>query len=177
MNIVGIFDSNFKQVLTTSNPIRASVTPTAKVFSHPLENGSSINDHKIINPTEIELTLVLARGEYRSVYQEIKQLFYSDNLLSVQTHTDSYKDLVIERMPHEETPDVADTVIISVKLIEAFFAVATYGALPANMVRNVNQSSTINRGEQLPGSGGNSQGSFLYRQFFGNADDTPTTSP
>ena len=171
-NEVGIYNSDFRQVLITSKPLRASVNASSKIFSHPIENGSSVNDHKIINPTEIEINMVLAPVEYRSIYQEIKQLFLSDSLLTVQTKTDVYKNVTIKDLPHEETPDVADTVIVTLKMVETFFATAVYGPFPANAVRNINQSSTIDRGEQLPRDANASKGSFLYRQFYGNETST-----
>lgn len=165
VDVVGIFNSGFRQIVLNASAMRADVDRSAKLFTHPLEDGVTIGDHKIVNPVRLELVLFLRPSEYKSAYQTIKQLFTSDELLTVQTRADTFPGLTIEKMPHEETVDVQDTLIINVTFVEAQLTAAQYGTLPPSKVRDPTQASTRNRGEQLPGTPPNDQGSFLYRVF------------
>lgn len=149
---VAIFDQNLKQVLSTAAPAKATVRPTSKLPEHPLENGSVINDHKIFNPIEIDLLLFLSRAEYKTIYAQIKQLYYAATLLTVQTAVDSFKNLTIQDMPHEETADMYDAYFVALTLKEIRFAPAQYGVLPASSVQQPSDSSTQDRGEQQPQS-------------------------
>lgn len=169
IDVVGVFNADFRQVLAGLNIIKATMDQTAKVFEHPIETGSTINDHKIINPTEIELTCILSGSQYRNVYQEVNQLFRSEQLLTVQTRTGSYPNMTISKMPHEESGDIAQGIFITISFKEAFLFKAQFGVLSLSDVRDPSQSSTVNRGEQLsstPSAQTQEQGSFLYRQFF-----------
>lgn len=159
MNIEGvaIFDGNFRQVLDTAQPAKASVRVTAKLPEHPLENGSVINDHKIFNPAEVDIILFLGANEYKSIYAQIKQLYRSAALLTIQTNVDTYKNMTIQDMPHEETSDMIDAYFVTLTFKEIRFAPAQFGALPPSSVQQPADSSTQDRGEQLP-----KEQSFLF---------------
>lgn len=168
VDVVGIYDSNFRQILRTAIPMRANITEEAILPEHPLEDSSTINDHKIFKPVVIELTLFLKAGEVSNVYQSLKQLYRSEQLVTIQTRTGSYSNMTISVLPHDQTPDMIDSVMSNVKFKEVVQSTAQYGPLPPSSVRRAEQSSTIDRGEQLPGSVDSStseKGSFLYRQF------------
>src|ERR1700753_3688548 len=101
-----VYTQNFVQVFKNGRPIRASVKPSAKLMEHPLETGETIIDHRVVFPTEIELTLILLREDYYNTYQIIKQLYDAGTLLIVQTKASTYQNQVIYELPHEETPDM-----------------------------------------------------------------------
>jgi hypothetical protein len=166
--IVGIFDASFNHILQGVNIIKASVNESAKIFDHPIETGSTVNDHKIINPVEIEFSCVLKGAQYKNVYQEIKQIFQSSQLLTIQTRTGSYANMALEKMPHEEEGGMASSIMIGLQFKEAFLVKAQFGVFALSDVKSPSQSSTVGRGEQLPGTpsaSSSDQGSFLYRQF------------
>lgn len=168
IDVVAIFDSSFRQILQTAIPMRASVTEEAILPEHTLENGSAINDHKIFKPVIIELTLFLNAAEVSNTYQALRQLYRSEQLVTIQTRTGSYSNMTISTLPHEQTADMVNSINVNVKFKEVMQATAQFGPLPPSSVRRAEQSSTIDRGEQLPGSVDSStasQGSFLYRQF------------
>lgn len=150
MTDVALFDSNLRQILRTAMPMRANVKETSKLPEHPLENGSVINDHKIINPVEIELTLFLGNNEYKNIYQVIRQLYLSPQLITVQTRTASYVNMTIAELPHEEEAAMADALMMTVKFKEVKYATIQSGTLPASSVQDPSNASTIARGEQQP---------------------------
>jgi len=165
VGVVGIYDGNFRQIALNTSAMRANVDRSARLFTHPLEDGVTVGDHKIIEAVRIELVLFLRPSEYKSAYQTLKQLFNADSLLTIQTRADTFPNMTIEKMPHEETVEVQDTIVVNVSFVEVQLTAAQYGTLPPDKVRDATQASTRNRGEQLPGTPPNDQGSWLYRTF------------
>ena len=147
-DVVAIFDENFNQVFENGRPIKAMVNEDSKVMEHPVETGATITDHSIILPVEIELSLILDSENYRNTYQQIKTLFKSRKLLTVQTKTDSYRNMLIQKIPHDEDPELFDVIAIAVSLKEVLFVTAQFGTLPASKVANKSNASTVQKGEQ-----------------------------
>lgn len=162
---VAVFDEGFNQVFENARPIKAKVYESAKVMEHPVETGVMVTDHRVINPVEIELSLILTALDYRSVYQQIKQIYRDATLLTVQTKTDSYLNMIISDMPHDEDPDLFDAIAIAVKLKEVLYVTAQFGTLPASRVANPVNASTVQKGEQQTTEGGSP--SILYGIFRG----------
>lgn len=150
-DVVGVFDQNFNQVFPTSRPIKAEIRETSRPMEHPVETGVIITDHRIILPTEIELSMILPAGDYRSVYQQIKQYFNSAQLLSVQTRTDTYANMFIVDIPHQEDAELFDTVSLAIRLKQVLIVTTQTQSLPAGAVKDATQQSTINNGAQSPG--------------------------
>jgi hypothetical protein len=120
-------------------------------MSHPVEDGTSVTDHKVINPIDIELSMIINSADYRSVYQTIKQHFIKSTLLVVQTRTDVYRSMIISAMPHDEDPAIFDSVTIAVKLSEVKFATFTAGTAPkVSSPKNAKNSKTQATGKKQP---------------------------
>lgn len=147
-DIVAVFDENFSQVFENARPVKAMVKEYAKVMEHPIETGATITDHRVIQPIEIELSMILASDDYRSVYQQIRQLYLDATLLTVQTKTATYENMLISEMPHDEDPDQFDSVILALRMKEVDFVTATFGTLPASKVANPVNASTTQSGEK-----------------------------
>jgi Dit-like tail protein len=151
-DVVGIFDQNFNQVFPLARPVKVTVHQLSKPMEHPVELGTIITDNRIIMPTEIEVSMILPGGAYRSVYQQINQIFTSAQLLNVQTRTSTYPNMFIVELPHDEDAEMFDTVAIGLKMKQVLIVTTQTQALPATAVANTNQQSTINLGSQNPGS-------------------------
>lgn len=157
--IIGVFDSKFRQLFNTAVSMKTGVIEEATVFKHPLEDGVKVADHRIIEPVEIELQIFLRRGDYRDVYAQVRNVFHSDNVFIVQTRTSSYPNMTMQAMPHEEEPAMFDVVPMVLRFTEAQFVKTQFQALPPGKVRNKRDASTVKRGEQ------SSKGSILYGIF------------
>lgn len=144
---VAVFGANLSQVFSGARPIKAAVTEDSKLMEHPLETGAVVTDHRIVLPIEIELSLILT-ATYRNVYQQIKQLFTDGTLLTVQTRTASYSNMVIMSLPHDEDPEMFDAIAIAVKLRQVEIISPQYGTLPPSKVANKSQASTVKKGQQ-----------------------------
>ena len=137
-----------RQVFAGARPIKVSIAESAKLMAHPLEDGSNIVDHRIILPIGVSLAVILRADDYRETYQEIRRLFRQSTRLTIQTKTDTYGNLYLQDIPHEESPDLFDTITMIIQLIETQIAVVQVLALPPAAVANPADTSTSERGEQ-----------------------------
>ncbi len=151
-DVVGVFDDSFNQLFDLARPIKANVTPSSRIMDHPVETGTTISDHQIFLPTEMELSLICTTEEYKSVYQQIKSAYLVGSTLIVQTKADTYLNMLIQAIPHDETPELFDVIQVAVKLREGKFVDTQYQTIAAKDVKNPNDQSTVNTGETTPKS-------------------------
>lgn len=164
VDIIGVYTSDFVQVFPRARPLKAVVKEDSKVMEHPVENGATITDHRIILPVEIELSLILQAADYRDTYYQIKHLFLDATLLIVQTKTDSYVNQLISSLPHEEDPALYDAIAVSLKLKQVLFANTISTFVP----RSNSNKSTTDRGNIQPATASPSQTSYVG-QLIGRA--------
>lgn len=139
---------SFGQMFPLARQMKVSARVESKLMEHPLENGATIVDHRVILPKAIELSLFLESGNYRDTYQQIQAAFEAGTLLIVQTRASSFTNLVIEAMPHDEDPTTFDSIVLSLRLKEAKFITPSYGTLPPRKTANKSQASTVKKGQQ-----------------------------
>lgn len=149
-DVVAVLDSSFAQVFQRARAIKLTVDRSSKAMEHPLETGAVITDHRIINPVTAELSVICSSSDFRAVYQQIADLFKRGELLIVQGRVDSFASMLIEKMPHEESPDVLDGVSVAITLKEAQFVQAQFSTLPVTKVAKPKDSDTSKRGQQEP---------------------------
>lgn len=150
-DVVGVFDQGFNQVFPLARPIKATIDESAKAMEHPVETGVVITDHIIFQPNEIELSMILPSGEYRSVYQQIEQIYKAATVLSVQTRAATYQNMFIYRMPHQEDVELFDTISMFIRMRQILIIAPAAQSLPATSVKNPTDQSTITNGLQQPG--------------------------
>lgn len=138
----------FTQVFRDARPMKASVKEEAKLMEHPLENGAVVTDHMVVQPVEIELAMTLTPETYRETYKEIKTLFLAGAILTVQTRAESYANQIIQALPHDEAPEVFDTITLTLKLKEVTIVQAAFEAV--YKAKSPKQGGTEERGEVQP---------------------------
>lgn len=174
VDVVALLDADTRRpVLETARPTRANVFEISRVMEHPLEDGSTIVDHMVRLPVEVDLVLV-SMGSPQDVYAELSQLHRAGTLLTVQTRTGTYDSMLLAEIPHDEPPEMAESVTFALRLKEAKFVQPEYGQLPPRKVANPAHSSTVKRGTQQTTEASPSKtdaakdtyrGSILYRVF------------
>lgn len=143
---VAVYDSSFTQVFPKARILKGSVNRPKRVMRHPLENGATTVDHVIIDPIEIELSMLLTSKNYQDTYNQIVGYFIDSTLLIVQTRASTYFNQVISAMPHVEDTRQYNTITIAVKFTQVQFAATESTTVPANP----SNSSTVDRGAQQP---------------------------
>jgi hypothetical protein len=143
-DVTGVFTQSFTQVFRAARSIKVAVVPKQELMKQPLETGATTVDHKVIQPLEIEMSMIIPNGEARDVLQEITQLWSDGELLIVQNKSGVYQNMVIEALPNEETPDMFNAISVALKLVQVTYANTTTKIVPVNPVNN----STVDRGTQ-----------------------------
>lgn len=144
VDTVSVLNSSLQQVFPEARPMRVSVREYCRTLDHPIESGQIITDYSVIMPMEIDYQAIIEARYYRAIYQEIRSLFFNKELLSVQTRSGNYQNMIIAEMPHEETPDLFDALPISIRLRQVQVVQSTPVFAPADKV----MSSTQSIGEQ-----------------------------
>ena len=160
---VRIFNQNDDQILNNARPIGVTVNRDSLKFTHPLENNASRADGKIILPVQITYSVILQAGEYEAAYSEINRYFLSSEELTVQTRARSFGRMIVTAMPHREDSQLFDAIAVDISLEETQIATT-------QTVGNDEGFSTTDRGQvqpQTPSADQGSQGSLLFRGFFG----------
>ena len=164
VDVVGVYDVDFNQVFPDARPLKASVSDEALFFKHPLESSATRTDHIIFQPVKIAMSMVMSGEDYKNVYKQIKQVYRSQTQLIVQTKTDTYENIFIQSIPHEESPANYDSIIMNLILEETKLAVTVITFIPESQ----SDSDTKNRGQQESKTSTNAQeqrGSTLSRWF------------
>lgn len=130
-----------------ARPLRLKVMDRAKVMKHPLEDGSTITDHIVIDPVRIEIPMIFIR-DYRDTHSQMRQAFQEGRLFTVQTKADTYESMVISDFPHEEDTDYWDVLVCNLRLSEARMITPEYGEMSQEKAANSSDASTQNRGAQ-----------------------------
>jgi hypothetical protein len=151
-DVTAILDADFNQLFEDARAIKCSVSRASKVMEHPLETGETIVDHTVILPVSIELSMVLSAEGYASVYQDILSMYKQAETMIVQTRVDSFNNMIIEAMPHEESADIIDGVTVALKLKECKFSTTKYTeSKPIAPAPSKSKSvATKKRGQQQP---------------------------
>jgi hypothetical protein len=160
-DVIAVLASDFTQVFPKARALKLSIGRTSKAMEHPLETGATITDHRIIEPITGELSMILSSVDYRAVYQQVADLFRTGDLLTLQTRVDSFPSMLIEKMPHEESPDVLDGVALALSLKQALFVTPQFSTLPPQKVAKAKDSDTVKRGQQQPTPSPERKGSIL----------------
>lgn len=165
------------QILRGASIIQAQINEHAQTFTHPLENGRNIIDHRIIQPVEIEFRVLLIDDKVgrlerlitgvseklaSDTYDEMKQNFLDGTLLSIQTRSSTYPDQIMTAMPHEETSAIFDGLAVTFKTMQ----VLTPTDAPTFDAANASDSNTVSRGKQNPADASNLK-TDEYRSVFG----------
>ena len=141
------FNDSDDQIYSEAIPMRANINRTSQQFVHPLEDRSVITDHRIINPDEVTLLMTIPNGLYKDVYPQIKSAWLNGELLQVTTRADTFLNLVIQNMPHEEGRKF-NAIDIVLELKETQFSGTEVAELTQGNVDRIDQATSISRGVQ-----------------------------
>lgn len=148
-DLVCILDNDtLQQIFTPTSPVRVSVTETKKATKFAVEDGSSRSDHVTTDPIEISFDLFIDDENARNSYEEIKQSWADNRLVTVQTKVSSYPNMLITDIPHDETTDTHGAILMPIKMQEWRTYQPQFVTLPISKVKNPAQSSTVDAGQK-----------------------------
>jgi len=140
------------ETLLDAEPVKVTVMQQSRVMDHPIEDGSSISDFKILLPIEIEFSLIVDNGSAKDVYQNLVAGWKAATEYTIQTRIDTYTNMIIAAMPHDETVDMMSATAFALKFRQVIVVDTQYQSLPPAAVANADDTSTTDRGAVQPGS-------------------------
>lgn len=147
-DLVAILDGQtFRPLFAGATLTRVTVRETSKLTTFAVEDGTQRTDHRVIDPVEIDLPIMLTEFT-RDLYGQLRAAYIEGRTLIVQTKVSSYQAMMIYEIPHEEVPENGDAIAIAVKLREVMTYTPEFGTLPPRKVSNPAQSSTVQKGQQ-----------------------------
>lgn len=115
---VAIIDqTTFEPLFDGVQFLKVKTTNTTSVMSHPVEDGSKVSDHVVFNLIEIEMSAILPITD-KTAYSQIREYYKKSTLVSVQTRTDYYSNMVISAIPDDEDAEMFSSVAMGIKLTE-----------------------------------------------------------
>lgn len=148
-DLVAILDSeDFTQLFQAAQPMRVSVREAKRATKFTVEDGSERSDHVVRLATEIVIDLLIEEESARDGYEQIRQAWRDNRLVTVQTKVASYPSMLIEEMPHDETPELGNSISVPIRLTEWETVTPQYGSLPPSKVKSKKQSDTAKGGQK-----------------------------
>lgn len=118
MNEISVLDNDTQSIIfEKAQWLKVKVNDNATAMSHPVEDGSKITDHIVFGLIEIELSAIVDLYD-TTTYSDIKRYYKNRTIVTVQTKTDIYKNMVIIGIPHDEDSEMFSSVGIAIKFIE-----------------------------------------------------------
>lgn len=148
MDLVTVLDADsLEPLFDGAQPMRVTVRESSKLTSWPVEDGTQRTDHRVLDPVEIDLGVLITEAN-KNLFESLRQTFIEGRALVVQSQVRSYPAMMIFEMPHDEMPETGDAVAVSVKLREVITIKPEFGTLPPSSVADQKQASTVKRGAQ-----------------------------
>lgn len=124
-----------------------SVQESSKIPEYPLEDGILMTEHQIQMPVTITLKLVMPHFFYEKIIKELKKYKETSTFLSVHTKGGIYNNMLIQNIPHTETPDNIDRLIFEITFKQCLMIKKT-GALTTEEVKTPSDSTTSTGGQK-----------------------------
>ncbi len=147
--VTALFDEDGEQLFTSMGILSVSVSPSNLYPQHTLENGVVITDDMIRAQDKISVKVILNPEDYKDVYKEIKKASNESKNFTIQTRVDTFDNMYIESMPHEESSRINNTIAMVVNFIEQQYVDIETSALTSTNVKNVADADTANSGTKV----------------------------
>lgn len=136
-------DESFRPVFESASPMRVSVRADKTITRFQVEDGGERSDHVVDNAVEIVVEFLLTQ-DTRNAYQALRDAFEGNRILTVQTKVRSFPSMLIEALPHEETPALGTAVLVPILFVEWRPVQPEF----SDDVAQPKQKSTVSRGQQ-----------------------------
>src|SRR5574344_633052 len=99
MDLVTVLDADsLNPLFDGAQPMRVTVRESSKLTSWPVEDGTQRTDHRVLDPVEIDLGMLITEAD-KNLFESLRQTFIEGRSLVVQTQVRSYPAMMIFEMP------------------------------------------------------------------------------
>ena len=136
---------DLNEVLPNLEITRVAVEDQAKIFEHPLETGSVIVDHMILEPQQATIQAYISIDDDETL-RTLEQFYLSGTKLTMRAENKIIDNVIIKSKPKEITSSVLDKTLYSITFRQAEEVEPMYVAMPPKKVANKATSSRVNSG-------------------------------
>lgn len=149
---IRVTDSETAELIWTEvTHMGVSTDRTAQVMQHPVETGSVVMDHRVIDPTTLYLRLIMSKDNYRKVYASIQSYHVQNKLVKIHTRTRVNRNMAIVAFPDEQDPELFDALSMEVTFREMIFISPSQGTMTEENQREKADANTVLQGQKSPG--------------------------
>ena len=138
-------DDKIVEVLPKLEITRISDEDSIKLFEHPLETGTVIIDHGILEPKQVSIQAYISINDDETL-RDLEQLYLSMTKMTLRSESKIIDNVVIKSKPKEITSSVLDKTLYSITFREAQEVEPVYVAMPPRKVTKKATSSKVNSG-------------------------------
>jgi len=142
VDVVRVTDSEGRQVFAMARALKAGVMDDSEFFQHPLEDGNKTTDFKIDKPKTIQLGVMIPTDTYQPVYSSLVDAKVRGEQFIIQTRAGTFTNMVIKAMPHEESAEYGDCLVMQLTFEEVKWYATTVEMLPAKEVAGSKKSAS-----------------------------------
>ena len=146
---VQILDSGFNVLFTSAHPLNVTTEQEKRPTEFQVESGETRSDHVVVNPKVVTIDFALQQDS-RNEFENIRQAFASDELVTIQTRLSTFENMLIVSIPSVESADTYQGGTVSVRFQEWREIQPEYGEIQQAQVAKPEQSDTVKRGKQTP---------------------------
>ena len=133
------------EVLPNLEITRVAVEDQAKIFEHPLETGTVIVDHMILEPQQATIQAYISNDDDTTL-RNLEQYYLTGQKMTLRAENKIIENVVIKSKPREITSSVLDKTLYSITFRQAEEIEPVYVAMPPRKVANKATSSRVNSG-------------------------------
>ena len=131
------------EVLSGLEVARVSVDDSTKLFEHPLENGITITDHEIFNPSTVNIQAYIANDD-SSTLSNLENYYLSGTILKIRAANKIIDKAVISSKPFELSSSVFDKTLYNISFKEIVMVTPSYVGMSKALLPS--NSSSVNSG-------------------------------
>ena len=103
-----------------ADAMKYSEKRSSEICDHPIENGTPVTDHKIIQPREFTLTVALPALYGGMVLRTLERYFLNSDKIIVKCATGVYRNMILTDKPTNITPNDLERPMYDLELKEVF---------------------------------------------------------
>ena len=138
-------DDKIVEVLPKLEITRISDEDSIKLFEHPIETGTVIIDHGILEPKQVSIQAYISIDDDETL-RDLEQLYLSMTKMTLRSESKIIDNVVIKSKPKEITSSVLDKTLYSITFREAQEVEPVYVAMTPRKVTRKATSSKVNSG-------------------------------
>lgn len=138
-------DGKIVEVLPRLEITRISDEDSIKLFEHPIETGTVIIDHGILEPKQATIQAYISIDDTETL-RDLEQLYLSMTKMTMRIESKVIDNVVIKSKPIEITSSVLDKTLYSITFREAPEVEPAYVAMPPRKVARKATASRVNSG-------------------------------